>query len=139
MCDDVLLEKVKADRRFNTYGVPERKTKATTKKKAQDKGARDRVPNANYLWINLFATSLKEPEGDYPGGRAALVMANSASDARHSEAEIHKTLIESNLIYGMVTLPSNLFYTVTLPATLWFFDKGKTDERILFIDARNIW
>ena len=66
-------------------------------------------------------------------------MANSASDARHSEADIRKTLIESNLIYGMLTLPSNMFYTVTLPATLWFFDKGKQDERILFIDARNIF
>src|SRR5437588_11435133 len=39
----------------------------------------------------------------------------------------------------MLTLPSNMFYTVTLPATLWFFEKGKTDDRILFIDARNIF
>ena len=91
------------------------------------------MPNANYLWINLFATSLK------PQGRAALVMANSASDARHSEADIRQALIEANLIYGMLTMPSNMFYTVTLPATLWFFDKGKTDERILFIDARNVF
>lgn len=66
-------------------------------------------------------------------------MANSASDARHSEADIRKTLIEHNLIYAMLTLPSNMFYTVTLPATLWFFDKDKPDDKILFIDARNIF
>jgi len=66
-------------------------------------------------------------------------MANSASDARHSEADIRKTLIEKNLIYAMLTLPSNMFYTVTLPATLWFFDKAKTDDHILFIDARNVF
>jgi type I restriction enzyme M protein len=126
--DDVNLAKVEADRRFNTYGIPRNKTKA----KAKDKGAVT-VPNANYLWINLFATSLKKK------GRAALVMANSASDARHSEADIRKTLIEKNLIYAMLTLPSNMFYTVTLPATLWFFDKDKPDEKILFIDARNIF
>src|SRR5713226_7355626 len=83
--------------------------------------------------MNLIATSLT------PKGRAALVMANSASDARHSEADIRKTLIEKNLIYAMLTLPSNMFYTVTLPATLWFFDKAKTDNRILFINARNIF
>ena len=41
--------------------------------------------------------------------------------------------------YAMLTLPSNMFYTVTLPATLWFFDKAKTDDRILFIDARSIF
>ena len=125
--DEVNYNSVKDDPRFHEYGIPKRKTK--TKGKADE----ETVPNANYLWINLFATSLKEH------GRAALVMANSASDARHSEADIRQTLIENNLIYGMLTLPSNMFYTVTLPATLWFFDKGKTDDRILFIDTRNIF
>ncbi|NVZ09537.1 SAM-dependent DNA methyltransferase [Allochromatium humboldtianum] len=132
--DDVSLSAVEKDSRFNTYGIPRNKTKA--KKSEQGK---ETVPNANYLWINLFATSLKEPSDSSPGGRAALVMANSASDARNTEADIRRTLIEKNLIYGMLTLPSNMFYTVTLPATLWFFDKGKTDERVLFIDARNIF
>jgi type I restriction enzyme M protein len=126
--DDVSLSSVEKDKRFNTYGVPRNKSKA--KKSEQGK---ETVPNANYLWINLFATSLK------PKGRAALVMANSASDARHSEAEIRHRLIKENLIYAMLTLPTNMFYTVTLPATLWFFDKGKKDDRILFIDARNVF
>ena len=127
--DDVNLKKVEGDKRFNTYGIPRNKSDA----KKKDKGAVT-VPNGNYLWINLFATSLKAKKG-----RAGLVMANSASDARHSEADIRKTLIENNLIYGILTLPSNMFYTVTLPATLWFFDKNKTDDKILFIDARNIF
>lgn len=126
--DDVAFKSVEDDGRFNAYGVPRNKTKV----KKADEG-KDTVPNANYLWINLFATSLNER------GRAALVMANSASDARHSEAEIRQRLIENNLIYGMLTLPSNMFYTVTLPATLWFFDKAKQSDKILFIDARNIF
>ncbi len=126
--DEVSLKTVEKDRRFNTYGLPRNKSKV----KAADAG-KETVPNANYLWINLFATSLA------PKGRAALVMANSASDARHSEADIRRTLIEQNLIAGMLTLPSNMFYTVTLPATLWFFDRAKPDDRLLFIDARNIF
>ena len=126
--DDVSLGSVENDRRFSTYGIPRNKSKV----KKADEG-KETVPNGNYLWINLFATSLK------PTGRAALVMANSASDARHSEADIRRTLIEKNLISGMLTLPSNMFYTVTLPATLWFFDRAKTDDRILFIDARNVF
>jgi type I restriction enzyme M protein len=126
--DDVSLSSVEKDKRFNTYGIPRNKTKVKKAKKGKET-----VPNGNYLWINLFATSLK------PKGRAALVMANSASDARHSEADIRQTLIEKNIIYAMLTLPSNMFYTVTLPATLWFFDKAKTDENILFIDARNVF
>lgn len=130
--DDVNLSRVETEERFNTYGVPRKKTKV----KKADQG-KETVPNANYLWINLFATSLKDQ------GRAGLVMANSASDARHSEADIRKTLVEQGLIYGMVTLPSNMFYTVTLPATLWFFERQisdeKPDDKILFIDARNVF
>lgn len=126
--DDVPVSTVEKDPRFNTYGIPRNKSKA----KKADQG-KETVPNANYLWINLFATSLKAK------GRAALVMANSASDARHSEADIRRALIQNKLIYGMLTLPSNMFYTVTLPATLWFFDKGKQDDNILFIDARNVY
>lgn len=126
--DEVNLASVLGDRRFNEYGIPRNKSKL----KKEDE-AKETVPNGNYLWINLFATSLK------PKGRAALVMANSASDARHSEADIRRKLIEENLIYGMLTLPSQMFYTVSLPATLWFFDKDKTDDKILFIDARNIF
>lgn len=131
--DDVNLDRVKNQTRFNEYGIPQNKTKSAAKKgKEKDVNT---VPNANYLWINLFATSLK------PTGRAALVMANSASDARNSEADIRKNLVKSGVIDGMLTLPKNMFYTVTLPATLWFFDKSKagTEHKILFVDARNIF
>ena len=126
--DEVELDQVKVQPRFNTYGVPQNKTKKA-------KGdAKETVPNANYLWINLFATSLNE------NGRAALVMANSASDAGNSEKDIRIELIEHGLISQMVTLPTNMFSSVTLPATLWFFDRSLPNrDEILFIDARNIF
>lgn len=128
--DEVVVDKVIDDQRFNTYGVPRNKTKSA--KKASDK--KETVPNANYLWIGLFATSLNEH------GKAALVMANSASDAGGSELEIRKKMINDGIISQMVTLPSNMFSTVTLPATLWFFNKErKRKDEILFIDARNIF
>src|SRR5699024_9604108 len=64
----------------------------------------------------------------------------SASDAGHSEKEIRKALIEDGIISQMVALPSNMFSTVTLPATLWFFDRQQENkDEILFIDARNIF
>lgn len=131
--DDVNLDKVKSQQRFNEYGIPQNKSKSSGKSKSEKNV--NTVPNANYLWISLFATSLK------PGGKAALVMANSASDARHSEADIRKNLIKSGVIGGMLTLPKNMFYTVTLPATLWFFNKSREgkEPKILFIDARNIF
>lgn len=128
--DEVVVDKVVDDVRFNTYGVPRNKTK--TGKKDSDK--KETVPNANYLWIGYFATALNA------NGKAALVMANSASDAGGSELEIRKKMIEDGIISQMVTLPSNMFSTVTLPATLWFFNKQRVKrDEILFIDARNIF
>lgn len=132
---EVNEDTVKKDKRFTEFGLPKSKTK-------KKKGGVVNIPNANYLWINLFAASLNNV------GRAALVMANSASDAGHSEYDIRKTLINKGLITGMVTLPSNMFSTVTLPATLWFFDKSKQIKdfekeknkiQILFVDARNVF
>lgn len=131
--DEVVYERVKDDARFNTYGIPKNKTKAGKK----DSDKKETVPNANYLWISYFASALNEH------GIAALVMANSASDAGNSEYEIRKKMIEEGIISQMVTLPGNMFSSVTLPATLWFFDKAKTHSEkkneILFIDARNVF
>lgn len=131
--DEVSYDRVKDDKRFNTYGIP-RKKSSSSKKNADKK---ETVPNANYLWIGHFASALNET------GKAALVMANSASDASGSEYDIRKNMIEEGIISQMVTLSSNMFNTVTLPATLWFFDKqkahGDKKDEILFIDARNVF
>lgn len=96
-----------------------------------------KADNGNYVWIQLFAHSLNEM------GRAGFVMANSASDARHSEAEIRRELIQAGLVDVMVSVGSNFFYSVTLPVTLWFFDRGKRgtrrEKKVLFLDAREVF
>lgn len=92
------------------------------------------VDNGNYLWIQLFYAALNAQ------GRSGFVMANSASDARGSEQEIRRKLIDASAVDVMVAVSGNFFYTVTLPCTLWFFDRGKVGtpraDTVLFIDAR---
>jgi type I restriction enzyme M protein len=96
-----------------------------------------RTDNANYLWIQLFYSSLNAR------GRAGFVMANSASDARSSEQALRQQLIEARAVDVMVAVGPNMFYTVTLPVTLWFLDKGKAKtpraDTLLFIDVRHIY
>jgi type I restriction enzyme M protein len=115
--DGVDKDRVKDDPRF-AYGVPS-------------------VDNANYLWIQVFSSSLHDT------GRAGFVMANSASDARFSELTIRRKLIEARQLDVVVAVGSNFFYTVTLPVTLWFLDRGKrgTDraDKVLFLDARHLY
>jgi type I restriction enzyme M protein len=96
-----------------------------------------RADNANYLWIQLFYSSLNAR------GRAGFIMANSASDARASEQEIRRKLIESGAVDVMVAVGPNMFYTVTLPCTLWFLDRRKKGtpraDQVLFLDARHVY
>jgi type I restriction enzyme M protein len=96
-----------------------------------------RADNANYLWIQLFYSGLNAR------GRAGFIMANSASDARGSEQEIRRKLIEAGALDVMVAVGPNMFYTVTLPCTLWFLDRGKKGkpraDQVLFLDARHVY
>ncbi len=124
---------VMANPPFNQNAVDRGRIKDDTKRYPFGMPTTD---NANYLWIQLFYSSLKRDKG-----RAGFVMANSAADARGTELEIRKKLIESGAVDVIVSLTSNLFYTVTLPVTLWFLDRGKAKterkDKVLFIDARH--
>jgi type I restriction enzyme M protein len=115
--DKVDKERIKDDPRY-PFGLPN-------------------ADNANYLWIQIFYSTLNAK------GRAGFVMANSAGDARGSELEIRQKLLKAGAVDVMVSVGPNFFYTVTLPCTLWFLDRGKSKtnrkDKVLFIDARHIF
>jgi type I restriction enzyme M protein len=116
--DKVDKERIKDDKARYPFGMP-------------------KVDNANYLWISLFYSALNVK------GRAGFVMANSAADARGSEQEIRKQLLQKHAVDVMVSIGGNFFYTVTLPCTLWFLDRGKAStprkDKVLFLDARHVF
>jgi type I restriction enzyme M protein len=145
---------------FNVNAVDKDRLKDAVGKGRRYPFGLPRTDNANYLWIQLFYSTLNEK------GRAGFVMANSASDARSSEQELRRQLIESRAVDVMVAVGPNMFYTVTLPCTLWFLDRSKIarasvpanrsqkngvrqesrphsaadrSDTVLFIDARHIY
>lgn len=95
--------------------------------------------NANYGWIQHMISKLAPNTGI-----AGFVMANGTmSTSSSGEGEIRKNIIEAGLVDCIVTMPTNLFYTVTIPVCLWFVTKNKQQPRnraneILFIDARKL-
>ena len=92
------------------------------------------IGNANYLWISYFYAYLNDH------GRAGFVMASSATDSANKDRDIREKLILTGDVDVMVSVGNNFFYTLSLPCSLWFFDKAKRLEnknRVLFIDARN--
>ena len=105
--DKIKKEQLAGDRRF-PFGLP-------------------KADNGNYLWIQQFYAALA------PKGRAGFVMANSASDAGNSEKEIRKQIIQTGTVDVMIAISPNFFYTVTLPVTLWFFDKAKISTPVTLL------
>ena len=90
--------------------------------------------NANYAWIQHMIHHLA------PNGKIGLVLANGALSSQSSgEGEIRRKIIEDDLVEGIVALPTQLFYSVTIPVTLWFITKNKKQKgKTLFIDARKM-
>lgn len=90
--------------------------------------------NANYAWIQHMIHHLA------PNGKIGLVLANGALSTQSSgEGEIRKKIIEDDLIEGIIAMLTQLFYSVTIPVTLWFITKGKRQKgKTLFIDARKM-
>lgn len=94
------------------------------------------IGNANYLWINYFYAYLNDH------GRAGFVMASSATDSSNKDRDIREKLVKTGHVDVMVSVGNNFFYTLSLPCSLWFFDKGKQKEnqdKVLFIDARKYY
>ena len=94
------------------------------------------IGNANYLWISYFHAYLNDH------GRAGFVMASSATDSANKDHDIREKLVRTGDVDVMVSVGNNFFYTLSLPCSLWFFDKAKRAEnrdKVLFIDARNYY
>lgn len=94
------------------------------------------VGNANYLWISYFYAYLNDH------GRAGFVMASSATDSANKDRDIREKLVRTGDVDVMVSVGNNFFYTLSLPCSLWFFDRNKhadIRDKVLFIDARNYY
>jgi len=94
------------------------------------------IGNANYLWISYFYAYLNDH------GRAGFVMASSATDSSNKDRDIRENLVRTGDVDVMVSVGNNFFYTLSLPCSLWFFDRNKNAEirdKVLFIDARNYY
>lgn len=117
-------EKLANDARFAKYGMPG-----------------NGKPGGNYAFMSHMIYHLDEKDG-----KLGLVLANGSMSGGGKEGNIREKIIKDDLIDCMVALPTNLFYTVTIPACLWFISKNKDDGKsrkrkgeTLFIDARKIF
>ena len=95
-----------------------------------------RQDRGNYARMQIFWSAINV------SGRAGFVIDNFASDARRSEQEIRKKMVDDRGVDVIVAFASNSFVNVTLPCILWFFDKREREidrkDKVLVMDARNV-
>jgi len=87
--------------------------------------------SANFAWLQYAVERLE------PGGRAAIVMANSAAFSMNpSEKEIRMRMVEDGCVEALISLPNALFRGTSISATIWLLSPpGSKRDEILFIDA----
>lgn len=111
-------EQLLNDVRWKQYGVP-------------------RERPANYAWMSHAVHHLS------PKGRAGIVMPRGTlTSSQGGDDAIRKAFLDDDVIECIIDLPKQLFFNVTIPASLWFFNKDKSkwknkrQNQVLFIDAR---
>lgn len=90
--------------------------------------------NANYAWLQHMISKLSQ------NGKMACILANGSLSAGGQEGEIRKRIIEDNdLVDCIIAMPTNLFYTVTVPCSIWIINRNKKQkQKTLFINANNL-
>ena len=90
--------------------------------------------NANFAWLQHMIYHLS------PNGKIGMVLANgSLSSQTSGEGEIRRKIIEDDLVEGIIAMPTQLFYTTSIPVSLWFINRNKNQKgKTLFIDARKM-
>ena len=95
------------------------------------------VNNANFAWLQHMIHHLNPA-----GGVAGTVLANgSLTSNTQVESSIRKNMIIGDVVDCIVAMPEKLFYSTSIPVSLWIMRKGKkatTSGKILFIDARHL-
>ena len=89
--------------------------------------------NANYAWLQHMISKLTQ------NGKMACILANGSLSVSNQEGEIRKKIIENDLVDCIIAMPTNLFYTVTVPCSIWIINRNKSQKgKTLFINAINL-
>lgn len=106
-------DKVENDRRWK-YGLPPKN-------------------NANYAWLQHMISKLTQ------NGKMACILANGSLSAGGDEGKIRKAIINNDLVDCIISMPTNLFYTVTVPCSIWILNRNKKQKnKTLFINATSL-
>ena len=81
-------------------------------------------------FIQHVVNSLKE------NGKGAIVVPTGFLTAKNSvEGKVLKKLVDDHIVYGAISMPSNVFANTGTNVSVLFFDNSRTAEKVVLIDA----
>ena len=84
-------------------------------------------------FIQHVVNSIKE------GGRGAIVIPTGFLTAKSGvERKVLEKIIDDEIVYGCVSMPSNVFANTGTNVSVLFFDKTKKTDKVILIDASKL-
>jgi type I restriction enzyme M protein len=138
---DTLKNDQHADRKFHfcmanpPYGVEWKDAKDVIDaeyKQADNgrfKGGLPRISDAQLLFVQHFVSKFRDDE---IGGRLGIVLNGSplfTGGAGSGESDIRKWLIESDMLEGIIGLPTDMFYNTGISTYIWILNNRKHANR----------
>ena len=74
-----------------------------------------------------------------PNGKGAIVVPTGFITAKSGiEGKILKHIINNHIVYGCISMPSNVFATTGTNVSVLFFDNSRKADKVILIDASNL-
>ena len=74
-----------------------------------------------------------------PNGKAAIVLPTGFLTAKSSvEGKLLKHIVNERLVYGVISMPSNVFANTGTNVSVVFFDNSKSSDKVILIDASKL-
>lgn len=84
-------------------------------------------------FIQHVINSLKEK------GKGAIVVPTGFITAKSGvEKKVLQHIVDKKIVYGCISMPSNVFATTGTNVSVLFFDNSKTADKVILIDASNL-
>ena len=99
-----------------------------------------KVPNKKKESMAIYTCFLQHVINSMkPNGKAAIVVPTGFITAKSNiEGKILKRLVEDKIVYGCVSMPSNVFANTGTNVSVLFLDKSAQNDKVVLIDASNL-
>ena len=98
------------------------------------------VPNKKKESMSIYTCFIQHVINSLKGnGKGAIVVPTGFITAKSSiESKVLDYIVKNKIIYGCISMPSNVFATTGTNVSVLFFDNSKKEDKVILIDASKL-